>query len=467
MTNLSASAPPVLVAAAMMIALATVPPTVVAQYDANWASIDARPVPSWYTDARFGIFVHWGVYSVPAFAPVDVSLYARYAEWYWRRLTDPESEGYAAFRSFHDRVFGSETTYPDLARQFGAEQFDPQEWARIFADAGAKYVVLTSKHHDGYTLWPSRYSWNWNAADVGPHRDLAGELAGAVTDAGLRMGFYYSLYEWFNPQYHEDLQGYIDGHMWPQLKELVTTYEPDIVWADGEWEHPSETWGSASFLSWLYNESPVRETVVVNDRWGAETRSRHGGFYTTEYMIVHDGEGIDPDHAMHPWEECRGIGGSFGYNRNENLEHYASSEELIELLVDVVSRGGNLLLNVGPTADGRIPVIMQQRLADMGTWLKVNGEAIYETERWNEAPAVENVRFTRRGDDLFAIALAWPESELRLPMEVGEGATISLLGRDEPLSWRREGGETVVAIPPLSVDEVPSAFAHVFRVHLP
>ena len=174
---------------------------------------------------------------------------------------------------------------------------------------GAQYVVLTSKHHEGFALWPSRYSWNWNAVDVGPHRDVLGDLTAAVRRAGLRMGYYYSLYEWFNPQYHDDLRGYIDGYMWPQLKELVTTYEPDVVWTDGEWDHPSDVWRSTDFLAWLYNESPVRDRVVVNDRWGKETRSKHGGFYTTEYALVHDGA-LSEDAARHKWEECRGIGGS-------------------------------------------------------------------------------------------------------------------------------------------------------------
>ncbi|MEN6455473.1 MAG: alpha-L-fucosidase [Prolixibacteraceae bacterium] len=258
----------------------------------------------------------------------------------------------------------------------------------LFRESGAKYVVLTSKHHEGFALWPSKLSWNWNAVDVGPHRDLLGDLTTAVRKAGLKMGYYYSLLEWFHPLYQKGtIEKYVDDHMIPQMKELVTAYRPDIFWTDGEWDYPSDVLKSTSFLQWLYNESPVKDQVVVNDRWGKETRSLHGGFYTTEYDLVHTGNASAVKFER-PWEECRGIGGSFGYNRNENFEDYASSEELVHILINKVGRGGNLLLNIGPTADGRIPVIMQQRLMDMGAWLKVNGEAIYNTRTWKDAPAV-------------------------------------------------------------------------------
>jgi alpha-L-fucosidase len=454
-----------------VLAFAVATNTVLAQtgatrYEADWSSLDARPLPSWYDDAKFGIFIHWGVYSVPAFGPTgdDVGIYAKYAEWYWNRWSDPDAEGNAQFRAFHDRVFGKGTQYQDFAHQFKAELFDPDQWADLFARAGARYVVLTSKHHEGFALWPSEHSWNWNSVDVGPHRDIAGELTNAVRKHGLRMGFYYSLYEWFNPLYRSNLQQYIDTHMWPQLKDLVNRYEPDVIWPDGEWDHESSVWKSEEFLAWLYNESPVRESVVVNDRWGKETRSLHGGFYTTEYSLVHN-DAISDEAARHKWEECRGIGGSFGFNRMENLDDYSTSEDLIHLLVNVVSRGGNLLLNVGPTADGRIPVIMQQRLADMGKWLEVNGEAIYGTRPWYEAKEVENVRSTRKGDTLYATTLSWPGRELVLPgVNPDRNATVTLLGYDQPLKWRTRGGNLVIEVPVLSVDEVPTLYAHSFRI---
>lgn len=335
-------------------------------YEAAWESVDARPTPAWFTEARFGVFIHWGVYSVPAWGPKG-----RYAEWYWHDMQDRNGETW----KFHERMYGADFAYQDFAPAFTAELFDPTHWADVIARAGAKYVVLTSKHHEGFPLWPSRESWNWNAEDIGPHRDLCGELAQAVKARGLKMGFYFSFYEWFNPLYRSDLPRYVDQHMLPQLKDLVVRYEPDIVWPDGEWDHPGEAWRSPEFLAWLFNESPVRETVAVNDRWGGDCRGVHGGFYTTEYG--HQSENVRDDH---PWEECRGIGGSFGYNRNETLEDYASATDLIRLLIDTASRGGNLLLNIGPTADGRIPVIMEQRLAEIGAWLAANGDSVYATQ---------------------------------------------------------------------------------------
>ncbi|HEX3006209.1 MAG TPA: alpha-L-fucosidase, partial [Bacteroidales bacterium] len=373
------------------------------KYEANWESIDKRPVPAWFTDAKFGIFIHWGVYSVPSWAPADapIGVYAKYAEWYWSRLMDNNKNEFNYFRAFHDSLYGAGFRYQDFAPMFKAELFEPDKWADVFLRSGAKYIVLTSKHHEGFCLWPSAQSWNWNSVDIGPHRDLAGDLTKAVKAKGLHMGFYYSLYEWYNPLYKSDVDKYVDTHMFPQMKDLVTRYEPDVFWTDGEWDLPSDKWKSTQFLSWLYNESPVKNTVVVNDRWGKETRSKHGGIYTTEYDLVHDSKGIKE--ASHPWEECRGIGTSFGYNRVEDLDNYMTSKALVDLLVEKVAAGGNLLLDIGPTADGRIPVIMQQRLLDIGDWLKVNGEAIYGTQPWKDRPekSLKDVYFTTKGNTLY------------------------------------------------------------------
>ena len=173
--------------------------------------------------------------------------------------------------------------------------------------------------------------------DIGPHRDLCGDLTAAVKKTGLHMGFYYSLYEWYNPIYQKRFKNYVDNHMIPQMKDLVNRYTPDILWTDGEWDKPSKDWKSEEFLAWLYNESPVKESIVVNDRWGSETRSKHGGIYTTEYGLVH-GEKELMKRISRPWEECRGIGTSFGYNRTENLDSYSSTEDLIKILVSTVQQ---------------------------------------------------------------------------------------------------------------------------------
>jgi alpha-L-fucosidase len=412
-------------------------------YTSDWTSLDARPVPQWFKDAKFGIFIHWGVYSVPAWAPVgkDYAVYSKYSEWYWNRLVTDSSKVGQAFRAYHNKTYGPNFKYQDFAPLFKAELFNPEQWADVFKNAGAQYVVLTSKHHDGFTLWPSAASWNWNAVDVGPHRDLAGDLSNAVKAKGLHMGFYYSLYEWFNPLYKTDINKYVSEHMMPQLKDLVVRYQPDIIWPDGEWEHPSETWKSTDFLAWLYNESPVKNSVVVNDRWGKETRSRHGGYYTTEYDIVHN---EDASHKKfdHPWEECRGIGGSFGYNRNESLGDYETSDAVIHMLIQKVARGGNLLLDIGPAADGTIPVIMQQRLADMGAWLKTNGEAIFGTIAG--LPATGNGIFiTQKKKDMYILLTNKPDKALTINLAHAPQKAI-LLGTDKKVSYSFRNGKCII-----------------------
>ena len=255
-----------------------------------------------------------------------------------------------------------------------------------------------------------------------------------VRRKGLKMGVYYSLYEWYNPLWLTDKPRYIQDHMFPQFKDLVTRYKPSIIFSDGEWELPSSTWRSPELLAWLFNESLVKDEVVVNDRWGSDTRHKHGGYWTTEYTPGMSG--LD-----HPWEESRGMGFSYGYNRAERLEDYHTGRELVIMLADIVSRGGNLLLDIGPSADGTIPVVMQDRLHEMGAWLKVNGDAIYGTRQWKvsrqwsagEVPKVEynsefqtaydvakltespepgkaaiDAFFTAKGNDLFVILPRWP-----------------------------------------------------------
>jgi alpha-L-fucosidase len=448
--------------------LVSIPTVMNAQYKSDWASIDSRPVPAWFENAKFGIFIHWGLFSVPAFGPTardGVDVYDRYAEWYWQKSTDPKSKTYPIFTKFQDRVYGKDFKYQDFVKGFTCDLFKPDEWADLFKQSGAKYVVLTSKHHEGFTLWPSAQSWNWNAVDVGPHRDLAGDLMKAVKAKDMRMGYYYSLYEWFNPLYKKDVNAYVDEHMMPQLKDLVTRYKPDIVWTDGEWDHPSETWKSTEFLAWLYNESPVKNDVVVNDRWGKETRSKHGGIYTTEYDLVHDANSTGMTFT-HPWEECRGIGSSFGYNRTENLEDYSTSDQLVGMLIDKVARGGNLLLNVGPTADGRIPVIMQQRLHDIGNWMAVNGEAIYDTRKWDAAPAVNKdtkVYFTRKGNDLYALCTEWPTQPITVS-GISKAGRVTMLGYKGTVSASTSGKTVRITMPAVTPNTIPCQHAWVVKL---
>ncbi|MDG0809227.1 alpha-L-fucosidase [Cohnella rhizosphaerae] len=431
-----------------------------------WEQLDDRPVPAWFDDAKFGIFIHWGPYSVPSWAPrresVNVSGEA-YAEWYGSAM---RQEG-SPYRDFHLRTYGARTTYEDFAPRFRAELFEPQRWAELFRRSGARYVVLTAKHHDAFCLWPSRYAWNWNSADIGAGRDLFGELAAAVRGQGLRMGAYYSLLEWFNPLYLSDPEAYATERMIPQMKELIDAYRPSVLFTDGEWEHASEKWHSEEFLHWLFAHPDVGGEIVVNDRWGSETRGRHGGIFTTEYGEV----GFGPDgQELHmsrerKWEENRGIGASFGYNRHETLDAYMTEKDVIHLLVDTVSRGGNLLLNVGPTADGLIPVIMEERLAQLGDWLQVNGEAIYGTGCWKaRSDADEDVRYTVRGETVYAIFLRWPASETTLTAPGLSGKTRArMLGLDEPLTCGQTVEGLSVEVPVLPPERLPCRHAYVIR----
>ncbi len=341
-------------------------------YQPDWKSLDSRPTPEWWLDAKFGVFIHWGVYSVPGYTAKG-----NYAEWYQHSLENNSHDG--KVRDFHQKNYDNRSYY-DLAGDFRAALYEPDEWAKLFEKAGAKYVVLTAKHHDGFCLWPSAqadktWGFPWNSVSTGPRRDLVGDLVTALNKTSVKPGIYYSLYEWYNPLWKTDRNRYAFEHALPQLHDLVTKYQPWVLWSDGDWDETPDTWRSPQFLAWLYSQSPVRDRVVTNDRWGSGTRFHHAGVYTPEYEPNLDFE----DHA---WEESRGMGHSYGYNRAEDAGDYNSAQSLVLHLIDKVSRGGNFLLDIGPDGYGKIPPIMQERLLEMGKWLEVNGEAIYGTRRW-------------------------------------------------------------------------------------
>ncbi len=459
-------------------------------YGSTWASLDSRPIPEWFQEAKFGIFIHWGVYSVPSWRKLESEKYASYAEWYYARVMENDENG---GREFHEKNYGTDFDYHDFGPMFRAELWDPAFWAETFRKAGARYIMLTSKHHDGYCLWPTKveHKEQWNSMNVGPGRDLVGELSEAVRAEGLRMGFYYSIPDWesvprtgdkyqvnmkYVEKYGVDLHTYVNDICNPQLRELVNEYKPSLIFADaGEWRFDDEFWGTKEFLAWLYNESPVKDEVVVNDRFCKGMPGNHGDYFSSEYA---DAEIMD-----HPWEESRGIGGSYGYNRAENLNDYQTSEELIEELIDIVSRGGNLLLNVGPTADGRIPVIQQQRLADIGEWLAVNGEAIYGTEKAEVPPPLarysrtvlsdggqskaeaKDVFFTARDSSIYAICTHYPEGEIIIEgLPNTEGIEISMLGYGKEIDWRIEDGKCIISTPLMYPSEMPCEHAWVYKI---
>lgn len=449
--------------ALLVIIIALASQSLFSQYEPDWASLDKREIPQWWSDAKFGIFIHWGLYAVPAYAPVDEveGVYEKYAEHYYSRLLS----GNKLFTEFHNKHYGKDFSYGDFASMFKAEHFNPADWAELFSKAGAKYVVLTSKHHDGFCLWPSTQTPHWNSTVMGPHLDIIDTLSYAVRNKDMRFGLYYSLLEWAHPLYSPNsIDRWVDTHMIPQMKELVNQYKPEIIFSDGEWDYDSKTLKSEEFLAWLYNDSPVRDYVVVNDRWGKETRSKHGDYYTTEYDLVHSNEGIG-DNADHPWEESRGIGTSYGYNRFETPHHYLTSKQLIDILIDKVSNGGNFLLNVGPDADGIIPPIMQERLLDMGKWLKVNGEAIYGSHAWRSRnkPIRDDICFTLKDNNLYMILKQWTDKPVALP-NITNVANVKLLGYEGKIDYTLRDNILSITPPQLTIDKLPSHHAWVIKI---
>ena len=484
------------------------------QYKADWASLDARPVAPWWTDAKFGVYVHWTLASVPG--------WGRHSSFYWPNLIKSRqmesagprqpkndiAEEYVGLWQFHVRNYGKNFTYPDFAPMFRAELFDPDAWAAVFARSQAKYVVLTAKHHDGFCLWPSAQatrSWGrpWNAMEIGPKQDLVGKLTDAVRRRGLKMGVYYSFFEWFNPLWLSDRPRFVRDHMQPQIRDLITRYRPDILWADGEWEAPEDLWQSRPFLAWLFNESPAKQ-IVINDRWGQGCRHKHGGFYTTEFTPgMKDGR--------HAWEENRTISRprafdaegrplwyEWVFDRQLTADNFYSARELVLTLVDMVSRGGNLILNVGPTPDGRLRTIEEERLTQMGDWLRVNGEAIFGTRpwgrscQWSSGPrpvikynsewrepydiaaltarpagggAATEAFFTTKGKALYAILPRWPSQPLRVKDVRSSAQTeVTMLGLKASLKWTaREDGLEIVP-PAIPVNELHCEHAYVLKL---
>ena len=332
----------------------------------TWESLNQRGYPQWFSDAKLGIFVHWGLYSVPAYAGKE-----GYGEWLYKGLMSRDPGRMRAMSYFADTSLPVREMYAQLTDHWHGELWQPQEWARLFREAGAKYVVLVTKHHDGYCLWDSPQQPDWNSTVSGPRRNIVADLTEAVRAEGLTMGFYYSLPEWSNPRHiwtvasADSTADYVDNYMVPQFKELVSRYKPELIFADGDWDFSADQLRSVELIDWYYKT--VGPNAIVNDRWGRGTQH---GFRTPEYSA-----GIAD--TTRPWAECRGIGRSFGLNRNEDLDNYLTSTALIQHFCELVAHGGGLTLNVGPYADGTIPLIQQERLRDLGRWLQVNGEAIY------------------------------------------------------------------------------------------
>jgi len=442
-----------------------------------------RPTPGWYDDAKLGLFVHWGLYSVPGWAPRSGTLDQvpsglgwrawfrdnAYAEWYANSLKIPGSPT----RAYHRATYG-DASYEDFAPAFNEaiRAWDPAAWAEAFKQAGAGYVVLTTKHHDGFRLWPSRVP-HPTRGDFHAARDLVGELAEAVRGVGLRFGTYYSGgIDWsVNPQPVADLPdlgatviqdpayvAYADAH-W---RELIDRYGTAILWNDIAYPRRSEL---RTIVDDFYRRIP---DGLVNDRF--QDLPPGGDVFRGATPLVPP-DILTPEYASfaeirtEKWETTRGIGASFGFNRAEDEADFITSDELIRLFVDVVSKNGNLLLNVGPRADGSIQDGQLARLRALGAWLAVNGEAVYGTRPWRAAEGTTDagipVRFTRKGDALYAILLGQPgPGPLVLnALRPAPGTTAVLLGAPAPLSVEPAGDALRIVVP----DALPAAPAHAIR----
>lgn len=421
------------------------------KYEPTIESLDQHPLPQWYAGAKLGIFIHWGLYSVPGWAPLthpehdfssnDYIKYDPYAEWYLNTMRVPGSPT----AEYHKEHYGANFEYYDFAPAFNREtkKWDPDKMATIFREAGARYVVLTSKHHEGFTLWPSTTpnpSPALPASKLHAERDIVGELTTAVRKHGMKMGLYYSGgYDWtFNAgpirtdkdyeAVKPESQAYGD-YAFAQIHELIDRYKPALLWNDIDWP---KTGNALQVEADYYNAIP---DGVIDDRLGI----KHSDFTSPEYEKL---DKISPK----KWEECRGLGRSFGYNRAEGEKETIAPGELIALLVDIVSKNGNLLLDVGPEADGTIPPVQMERLEALGAWLKQNGEAIYDTVPWTEAAAKsaegDDLRFTRKGDDLYVTVLGEPKTQTitiqDLPAK--QGIAIAQVGGDNELGAKVQNG---------------------------
>lgn len=434
------------------------------KYENNWDSLNSRPVPEWFADAKFGIFIHWGLYSVPAYAPKG-----DYAEWYGYscNLETPEHPSHPKYKEFHKKHYNSRPYY-DFVNDFTGYRYDANKWAQLFKKAGAKYINFVSKHHDGYCLYETEYAPGLNSVECAPKRDFLMELKNAMEGTGVRFGVYHSVYEWWHPYYLEDPEKYALEHLHPMLKELIEKYQPNTLFTDGEWSHESSVWHSTEFLQWLYNESSVKDFIVPNDRWGKETRGKLGGNFTTEYGIIDVYLGterrIEDVELDRPFEECRGIGRSFGINKEEEVEDYLSAKELLETLCDLVSKGGNFLLNIGPDADGTIPVIMEERLLQMGDWLRVNGEAIYGTRIYTKK-IQSGVYYTKKGDSVYAIINRFPfGSQVLNEVEYSADLEASLLGCDAVLEVKDNAGKAEIVFPAINPDNLDSSWLYTIKL---
>ena len=453
-------------------------------------------IPDWFRDSKLGIFIHWGPASVPA-----------YDGWYARNMYDSSSATYRHHVATYDPVdqFG----YKDFIPMFKAEHFDPQAWLELFKASGAKYIIPVAEHHDGFALYRSSFN-PWNSVAMGPGRDLIQELKEATLAAGLHFGlsshraehcwFYskgmqipsdvqdttISLYgerieepdgPAFGPEYdqHPGSNAHSRENWLRHTYELIDLYQPELIWFD--WTVGKQPFQETfyKFLAYYYNNAlDWNKEVVVNTKFG----------YGDNIQVYDLERGKSDKMRKFPWQTDTSIGELFWFYMQDETD-LKSPNRLIDDLVDIVSKNGNLLLNVGPKADGTIPEKQQAVLRAIGAWLSVNGEAIYGTRPWvtfgegnardasghhSETDAgytSQDIRFTQKGDTLYAIALAWPDDRTLTIQSLKAGNphlssinSVSLVGSDEPITWEQTAEGLVVHCPTTP----PTDYAHALRI---
>ena len=450
-------------------------------------SIDEHRCPEWFKDAKFGMFIDWGPWSVAGWAARRIDGKAIYPDWYEQRM-------YNEFREYHEKYWGEDFERDDFLPLFTNSMYDPDKLTDIALKAGMKYVVPFCKHHGGFCLWPSSFTHR-NAQLIGPEKDLVGPLVEACKRRGLKFGFYFSLEEWEFPlideagnlvkrtwggktvPYESSLEklasgkvavkNYSNDYIIPQAVEFIDMFDPDILWFDGEWNSSVTEMGTYTIVSYFYNHAAGRKEVAVNDRLGEVdgvlSRSRHGDFYTSEYHSMESGD------KSHPWEECRGISQSFGYNWQDTEANVIATQEFVNMFLDIVSEGGNLLLIVNLDGRGVLPDIQAQRLESIGRWLKVNGEGIYNTRNFITSREGD-IRFTRSRDNrtVYAISTVWPGKTLNIKsVTPKKGSQIFMLGNKEPLKWKfdKQTGITLEIPERLQKESNrPCKYAYTFRI---
>jgi alpha-L-fucosidase len=411
-------------------------------YHADLASIGTHPCPEWFLDAKFGMFIDWGPWSVAGWAPQNKK--ATYPDWYENKLLND-------YRDYHLKTWGADIQPDDLIQLMRSGGYRAGRFTELAQAAGMRYIVPFLKHHGGYCLWDSSFTHR-NSVEWGLKRDFAEELSQACRAAGLRYGAYVSLGEWSypvikngelwtvtlrlaDPTNHSiqmkrltagtpfvsgkvPIDDYSRDYLVPSLKELIDHTNPDMLWFDGEWESAAGDWRSPELAAYFYNRAEARGQVVcINDRFGIGTRGvpGWGDFYTSEFHVI---QGFQ----AHPWEENRSISHSYGYNWEESFDdRYVLGEaEALDLLLRTVSNGGNLLLMVSPDGSGRIPPNQERRLRFLGRWLARHGEAIYATRALglDRQPDWGYLTRSKNSDRLFCIVRHWPaDGRLQVPVK--------------------------------------------------